>query len=228
MPLDVVVAVAVTWPRRRGTAAHGAGDRHDHPMREAAHEDAAGDRAGGREEQEDAEDVRDEARREQQGAAEDDEHAVEHLARRHAAGAHRGVEAPPRGATLRAHEPGAEQRVADQQGDRPPDADGLADLDDDRQLGDRHDQEEEEKKWEHRCSQSRPRRLSLAKRARGAVRLLARPAAGAGRRSRSACARSAGRRSATASGPARGAAGPGTRGRPSARSRRTAARTGRR
>ena len=54
------------------------------------------------------------------------------------------VEAPPGQPALRAQQPRAEQRVGDQQRDRPPDADRLTDLDQQRQLGDRHDDEEED------------------------------------------------------------------------------------
>ena len=59
-------------------------------------------------------------------------------------GLQRAVEAPPRDPPLRAHQHRAEDRVGDQDRDRPPHADLLADLDDHRQLGDRHDDEEED------------------------------------------------------------------------------------
>ena len=54
------------------------------------------------------------------------------------------VEAPPRRAALRAHEHRAEDRVGDQQRDRPQRADRLADLDDHVDLDDRDDDEEQD------------------------------------------------------------------------------------
>ena len=61
-----------------------------------------------------------------------DEHAVGDLAGGTRPRRERLVEAPPRRAALRAHEHRAEHRVGDQERDRPPDADRLADLDDHR------------------------------------------------------------------------------------------------
>ncbi len=96
-----------------------------------------------------AEDVGDEPGGQQQRAAEDDQHAVGDLARGHPAAADRLVEAAPRDAALRAHEQRAEDRVDDEQPDRPPDADRLAHLDDHRELGDRHDDEEGDEQEGH-------------------------------------------------------------------------------
>ena len=88
-----------------------------------------------------------EARGEQQRAAEDHEHAVGHLARGDAAGPSTSLKRRhairPASASQR-----AEDRVGDQDGDRPPDADRLADLDDHRELGDRDDDEQrDEPEW---------------------------------------------------------------------------------
>ena len=108
------------------------------------------------------------------------------LKRRHAA--------PP----LRAHQQRAEDRVGDQDRDRPPHADLLADLDEHGQLGDRHDDEDQDAGG----GASRPRTLRPAP-----TRLRPRPRAGGrARRARSACgSAAAARRSRSA--------------RPSARSR---------
>src|SRR4051795_7026552 len=140
-------AVDVTGPRapRPGAAARG----HDHPLREALHQQPPHDRARRRDQEDGPEDVGDEARREQEGAAEDHQHAVEHLARRRPPGLERLVEAPPRDPPLRAHQQRAEDRVGDQDRDRPPDADLLADLDDHGQLRDRDDDEDDEQHREH-------------------------------------------------------------------------------
>ena len=70
------------------------------------------------------------------------------LARGHAALGERVVEAPPRRAALRAHQQRAEDRVGDQQRDRPQRADRLADLDDHVDLDDRDDDEEGEQEQE--------------------------------------------------------------------------------
>ena len=101
-------------------------------------------RARRRQQEQQAEDVGDEAGGQQQRAAEDHEHAVGHLARGRPAALQRLVEAPPRRAALRAHQQRAEDRVGDEERDRPPHPDRLADLDDHRQLGDRDDDEERE------------------------------------------------------------------------------------
>ena len=59
------------------------------------------------------------------------------------------VEALPREPALRAQQVRAEQRVRDQEQDRPPDADRLPDLDQQRQLGDRDDDEEDDEQQGH-------------------------------------------------------------------------------
>ena len=87
---------------------------------------------------------RDEAGRQQERAAEDHERAVEHLARRRAARGERLVEAPPGRAALRAHQHRPEDRVGDQQRDRPQRADRLPDLDDHVDLRDRDDDEQQD------------------------------------------------------------------------------------
>ena len=65
------------------------------------------------------------------------------------AGLQRVVEAPPRRPALRAHQQRAEDRVGDQERDRPPHADQLADLDEQRQLGDRDDDEDQDEEEAH-------------------------------------------------------------------------------
>ena len=82
-------SVAVLSTSAPGAARPGAGralpgDGHDQPPGEAPHEQPADDGARRRQQEGRAEDVGDEAGREQQRAAEDDERAVDHLARRDA------------------------------------------------------------------------------------------------------------------------------------------------
>ena len=88
--------------------------------------------------------------REQQHAAEDHQHAVDDLAVRDPPGGERLVEAPPRGAALR-----AQQRTSRARRRRSAAAIvhhtpiSLADLDQQRQLGDRDDDEEEDEEQGH-------------------------------------------------------------------------------
>ena len=103
-----------------------------------------------RDQEQQAEDVGDEPGRQQQRAAEDDQHAVDDLAVRELTAGQRLVEAPPRGSALRAQQPRTEHRVRDQQQDRPPHADRLTHLDQERQLGDRDDDEEDYEEEPHR------------------------------------------------------------------------------
>ena len=80
---------------------------------------AATTRARGREQQQQADDVGEEARRDQERAAEDHEHAVDHLAVRHPALRQGLVEAPPDRPALGAEQQRAEHRIGRQQQDRP-------------------------------------------------------------------------------------------------------------
>ena len=59
------------------------------------------------------------------------------------------VEAPPRRAPLRAHQQRADDRVGDEQRDRPQRTDRLADLDDHVDLDDRDDDEEQDQREQH-------------------------------------------------------------------------------
>ena len=72
-----------------------------------------------------ADDVGEEAGRQQQGAADHDQHAVGDLLAGEAALGERLVEAPPGAAALVAQQQRAEQRVGEQQRQRRPDADQL-------------------------------------------------------------------------------------------------------
>ena len=124
-------------------------------------------------------------------------------------------------AALRAQQQRAEHRVGDQQRDRPPDADQLADLDEHRQLGDRDDDEEDDQEEPHRSLHGtrRGRRGSGDAGAGPASRDGGQPVSPTSSISRRMCGCGAG--AATACGPARAGAARGRRGRPSARSRRT-------
>ena len=80
--------------------------------------------------------------RDQEGAAEDDQHAVDQLAVGHAARRHRLVEAAPGRPALGAQEQRAEHGVGREQGDRRDRPDGVADLQDHVQLCERDDDEQ--------------------------------------------------------------------------------------
>ena len=76
----------------------------DEAPAEPADEEPADHGARGRQEEQQAEHVGDEAGRQEQRAAEDDERPVEHLARRRTARGDGVVEAPPRRPALGAHQ----------------------------------------------------------------------------------------------------------------------------
>src|SRR5918996_224020 len=109
---------------------------------EPAHHLTPHDGAGRGDQEGQADDVRQEPGRDQEGAAEDHEHAVHDLAVWHPAGRQRLVEATPDRAALGAEEHRSEHRVGSQQQDRPDRADGVPDLEDHVQLDDRDDDEE--------------------------------------------------------------------------------------
>ena len=81
--------------------------------------------------------VGDEAGRQHQRAADQDQRAVGELPGRHPAAAQGRLQGPPGPAALPPDEPGAQDAVGDQEQDRPPDADDLADLDEDVDLDQR-------------------------------------------------------------------------------------------
>ena len=83
---------------------------------------------------------------EQQGAADRDQQAVGDLPAGEAALGEGLVEAPPGAAALVAQQQRAEQGVGEQQRQRRPDPDQLADLDDHVELDDRDDDEEDDEK----------------------------------------------------------------------------------
>src|SRR4051812_18572336 len=118
---------------------------------EAATEHAADERARRREQHDDAEDVGQEARREHQRTAEQDEEAVDQLRARQLTGLELRLEPTQDAEPLVLHEPRAEQAVDDEQRNRLDRTDRVRDLDDDEQLEDRHHQEQETE-HEHQAS----------------------------------------------------------------------------
>src|SRR6201999_1950512 len=98
----------------RGAAHAGKADDR-HPSHGPAAQDAAEEGAGHRDQQQDAEDVREESRRDQEGAPEDDEEAVGALLARHPSFGERLVEAAPGRPALVFEQPGAEDRVEEEQ-----------------------------------------------------------------------------------------------------------------
>ena len=122
-------------------------------------------RAGRRDQQQQPDHIRDEARSQQEGAAEDHERAVQDLAVRHAAGRERLAERRPCPAALRAQQPRAHDRVDDQERHGRQGADRLADLDDHVDLRDRHEDEEQDQERHGRQGSWLPAQPSLQSRA---------------------------------------------------------------
>src|ERR1700709_994966 len=147
--VDVVVARrAAARSARRAAAGHPQPHDREPPDREPL-QDAAHDRPGGRDQQDQAEDVGDESGSQEQGAANDDQEAVDHLLAGEAALRERLVEAAPGTATLVFEQEGAEQGVGQEQAQGRPEADRFADLDDHVELRDRDDDEEDDQEKGH-------------------------------------------------------------------------------
>ena len=129
-------------PRRRSRAGGARPGAATDPTRPPSAPDAATARitarVGGSEQQQ-ADDVGDEPRRDQERAAEDHEHPVDHLAVRHSPSAMRVVEAPPDRRGPATQEQRAEHRIGREEQDRQRCSDRVADLEDHVQLRERDD-----------------------------------------------------------------------------------------
>ncbi len=116
--------------------------RHDDeaPLHDRG-EQSSGHRSGQGQDQHDPHHVQDEARAQHQGATDQDQGSVGDLPRRHPTALERFAQRPPRPAALAADQPRTDEAVEDEQGDRPPRADQLADLQDGPDLHQRHEHE---------------------------------------------------------------------------------------
>ena len=102
-----------------------------------------------REEQQDAQAVADEAGQQQQRARAHDQPAVDELTARHRTRVQLPLRPAPHADALALHEPGAGDAHDHHQQERLDHPDGLADLDDDRQLDDRHEDEKHDQQGQH-------------------------------------------------------------------------------
>ena len=116
--------------------------------------------------------------RQHQRAADQDQRAVGELLGRHPAAVERLAQRPPGPRALVPDQPGAEDAVEDQQQDRPPRPDRLADLDDHVDLDQRYDDEQVSSSQPSRRATPAPRPVGPPQRPAHLVAALAQPPAG--------------------------------------------------
>ena len=136
-------------PPARAPAGAGGADGEEALACRVAEQRHPHDGPGGREQEDDGEDVADEARGDHQRTGQQDETAVGDLLAGNLAPRQRCLDAPEDSCALAAGEPRADQRHTDEQADGVEDADRVGDRDDDGQLDEGSDEEDDDEQQCH-------------------------------------------------------------------------------